>query len=167
MIVAGGAWTSKIIQAFARPPAVKPVKGQMILFKGEPGVLKTIVLSQGRYLIPRRDGRIVVGSTLENTDYDKSITASAQTNLAAAAIELMPALAAVPIEHHWAGLRPGSEQGVPYICEHPEIHGLYINSGHYRNGVILGAGSAQLMADLICETAPAIDPTFYGFDAEH
>lgn len=167
VLVAGGAWSAKLIQDIATAPAVQPVKGQMILFNGEPGLLKSIVLSQGRYLIPRRDGRILAGSTLEYTDFDKSITQSARQDLFAAAISLMPQLETLPVEHHWAGLRPGSHQGVPYVCQHPDIHGLYINSGHFRNGVILGAASAALMADLMCDLEPTIDPAFYNFDAIH
>ncbi|MBI3187300.1 MAG: glycine oxidase ThiO [Gammaproteobacteria bacterium] len=167
VLIAGGAWSASLIKQIATAPQIQPVKGQMILFRGEPGVLKTMVLSQGRYLIPRRDGRILAGSTLEYTDFDKSITDTAQQDLRSAAITLLPQLAELPVEHHWAGLRPGSHQGVPYICEHPEINGLYINSGHFRNGVILGAGSARLMAELMSGEAPTIDPAFYNFDAIH
>ncbi|MDQ1362693.1 MAG: glycine oxidase [Pseudomonadota bacterium] len=167
VVIAGGAWSAKIIQPYAKPPRIQPVKGQMILFRGEPGMLRSIILSQGRYLIPRRDGRILAGSTLEYTAFDKSVHDSALQDLRSAAVSLAPQLAGLAVENHWAGLRPGSEQGVPYICRHPEIKGLYINSGHFRNGVILGAASAQLMADLIGGITPAIDPAFYDFEAAH
>ena len=167
VLIAGGAWSANIIKQMTRPPQIQPVKGQMILFKGEPGMLKSMILSQGRYLIPRRDGRILAGSTLEYSAFDKSITDNALQDLRDAAISLLPQLATLPVEHHWAGLRPGTHQGVPYICQHPDIHGLYINSGHFRNGVILGAASARLMAELISNTAPTIDPAFYSFDASH
>jgi glycine oxidase len=167
VVIAGGAWSANIIQQYASAPHIEPVKGQMIIFRGDPGMLKSMVLSAGRYLIPRRDGRILAGSTLEYTDFDKAITNTALEDLREAAIALVPQLAELPIEHHWAGLRPGSDLGVPYICQHPEIHGLYINSGHFRNGVILGAASARLMADLISATPPTINPAFYSFDAPH
>lgn len=167
VLIAGGAWSANLIKEITRPPQVQPVKGQMILFKGEPGMLKSMILSQGRYLIPRRDGRILAGSTLEYSAFDKSITDNALQDLREAAISLAPQLATLPVEHHWAGLRPGTHQGVPYICQHPDIHGLYINSGHFRNGVILGAASARLMAELICCATPTIDPAFYSFDASH
>lgn len=167
VLIAGGAWSANLIKEIATPPQIQPVKGQMILFRGEPGKLKTMVLSQGRYLIPRRDGRILAGSTLEYTDFDKSITDTALHDLRVAAMTLMPQLETMSVEHHWAGLRPGSHQGVPYICRHPDISGLYINSGHFRNGVILGAASARLMADIMNDTAPTIDPSFYSFEAIH
>jgi len=167
VLIAGGAWSANLIKEITRPPQVQPVKGQMILFKGEPGMLRSMILSQGRYLIPRRDGRILAGSTLEYSAFDKSITDNALQDLRAAAISLVPQLATLPVEHHWAGLRPGTQQGVPYICQHPDINGLYINSGHFRNGVILGAASARLIAELICCATPTIDPAFYSFDASH
>jgi glycine oxidase len=71
------------------------------------------------------------------------------------------------IERQWAGLRPGTERGIPYICAHPEIDGLYINAGHYRNGVVLGAASVRLMAELVLGKTPSIDPTPYAVYAVH
>jgi len=167
VIIAGGAWSNKIIQKFAQSPKIAPVKGQMILFKGEPGLLKTIVLSNGHYLIPRQDGRILAGSTLEHTEFKKELTQNARDDLRAAAIDLVPEIERLPVEHHWAGLRPGSEHGIPYICEHPDIDGLYINSGHYRNGVILGAASACLMAEIVMKKAIPDTRNSYNFNAKH
>ena len=149
IVIAGGAWSHDILQDYARPPEIEPVKGQMILFKARPGLLKTMILSNGRYLIPRRDGRVLAGSTLEYTGFNKAISDEAQQDLYQAAVEIVPQLAHAEIEHHWAGLRPGTSDGVPYICRHPEIDGLYINSGHFRNGVILGVASARLMSNII------------------
>ena len=115
----------------------------------------------------RGDGRILAGSTLEHTKFNKDISAEAKEDLRAAAIRLVPAMEKLHIEHHWAGLRPGSKTGIPYICEHPEVKGLFINSGHYRNGVILGAASCELMAKLVREDTPDIDPAAYSLDAAH
>jgi len=167
VVVAGGAWSSHIVHQYASPPKVEPVKGQMIVFKGRPGLLSSIVLSAGRYLIPRADGRIVVGSTLEFADFDKTISTHAREDLRAAAIDILPALENTPIEKQWAGLRPGSPQGVPYICEHPEVKGLFINAGHFRNGVIIGAASARLIADLVLKRTTEIAPEAYSFSAPH
>ncbi len=167
VVIAGGAWTTEILQASMQAPQVEPVKGQMIVFRGAPGLLHTIVLDEGRYLIPRRDGRILAGSTLEYTGFRKELTEDAREDLRAAAIELVPALATLEIEHQWAGLRPGTKQGIPYICEHPDVTGLYINAGHFRNGVILGAASARLMADMIMGQLSIIDPLPYALDAIH
>jgi len=156
VVIAGGAWSHDILQSYAKPPEIKPVKGQMILFKARPGLLSTMILSDGRYLIPRRDGRILAGSTLEHTGFNKDTTDSAREDLYQSAIALVPQLIDAEIEHHWAGLRPCTSDGIPYICSHSEIDGLYLNSGHFRNGVILGAASARLMKDIILQNKPVL-----------
>ena len=90
---------------------------------------------------------MLVGSTLEFEGYNKETTESARKMLIERAVELVPALAAYPVIKHWAGLRPGTATGVPYIGEHPQIAGLYVNSGHFRNGVVMAPASAQLLVD--------------------
>ena len=166
VIIASGAWSAGFIES-ERNVAVEPVKGQMIMFKGEPGRIKRMVLSSGHYIIPRKDGRVLAGSTLERTGFDKAITEEATVELRRAAVEIIPALGAMAIERQWAGLRPGTVQGIPYICMHPEIEGLYINAGHYRNGVVLGAASARLMADMVQGQGSVIDPASFALEAEH
>jgi glycine oxidase len=158
VVVATGAWSAHLVPGVADGLPVEPVRGQMILLKTEPGTVSRIVLHQSQYLIPRRDGRVLAGSTLERVGFDKSTTEEAAEHLRRAAIELVPALEQAPIEHHWAGLRPGSPTGVPFIGEHPQIRGLFANAGHFRNGVVMGLASAQLMADLVLGRAPALDP---------
>lgn len=143
VLIAGGAWSAEILRSYGNVPEIKPVKGQMILFKGEPGLLKSILLAENRYLIPRKDGRVLCGSTIENSGFDKATSEEVKEELRQSAIEVLPTMAKLKIEHHWAGLRPGSPEGVPYIGEHGAVKGLYINSGHYRNGVILGIGSCR------------------------
>ncbi|MFN2310388.1 MAG: NAD(P)/FAD-dependent oxidoreductase, partial [Gammaproteobacteria bacterium] len=81
------------------------------------------------------------------------------------AVELVPALADAPVEHHWAGLRPGSPTGVPVIGEHPGCPGLFINTGHFRNGVVLSLASCQMAAELIRGEKPALDPAAYRLEA--
>jgi glycine oxidase len=133
----------------------------MVLFKSSPEVLKHIVLDQGRYLIPRRDGRILMGSTVERVGFDKRTTKAAREELVAAAIARVPALKYAELERHWAGLRPGSPDGIPYIGPHPEVGGLFVNTGHYRNGVVMGLASAQLAANLMLDQPPVVDPEPY------
>ncbi len=166
VVVAGGAWTGGLLAGLPHAPAVGPVRGQMIVFHAEPDLLKRIVMKGAHYLIPRRDGRILCGSTLEFVGFDKSTTEAARAELHAAAIALVPALRAVPIEHHWAGLRPGSPGEVPYIGAHPELEGLYVNAGHYRYGLTMGPASARLLAELMLGHPPSIDPAPYALDAE-
>ncbi len=165
-LVAGGAWSAQLIELATGPIEIEPVRGQMILFKGEPGQLRRIVLHGERYLIPRRDGRILAGSTLEHAGFDKGTTAQARADLHEAAAAIVPALAELPIEHHWSGLRPGSPGGIPYIGEHPDVLGLFVNAGHFRNGVVLGLASARLAADLILGRPPIVPPAPYALTAE-
>ncbi len=167
VLVAGGAWSGKLLATMGLDLPVRPVRGQMILYRGEPGVVSRIVLSQDRYVIARRDGRVLVGSTLEHSGFDCSTTESARKALAAEALRLIPALANFDIEHHWAGLRPGSPEGIPYIGAHPQIAGLYINSGHFRNGVVLGPASARLLADILLEREPILAPQAYKVSTFH
>ena len=162
VLIAGGAWSSKLLKNIKINVDVAPVKGQMILFKAEADKIKRIVLSQDRYVIPRRDGRVLVGSTLEHTEFDKRTTAEAKKELMEEAFRIIPCLKESQVEHHWAGLRPGSPDGIPYICSVPEVEGLYLNTGHYRNGVGLGPASARLAADLILNRACILDPDAYG-----
>jgi glycine oxidase len=161
VVVAGGAWSATLLEKINVAIKVEPVKGQMILFKAKPEQIKRIILSQDRYVIPRRDGRVLVGSTLEYTGFDKSTSLNAREELLHEAIRIVPELAQSEIEHHWAGLRPCSPDGVPYICEHPELDGLYINSGHFRNGVVLGPASARLMADIVLQRDSILDKKSY------
>lgn len=158
VVVAGGAWSGGLLHATGLELPVVPVRGQMLVFRARPGQVRHIVLDAGRYLIPRRDGRTLVGSTLEHVGFDKSTTGSALAELRAAAVRLVPTLDDCPVEHHWAGLRPGSPTGVPCIARHPRFANLYINAGHYRNGVVLGPASARLLADLVLERPPLLDP---------
>ena len=146
---------------------VEPVKGQMIMFKGEPDLIKRIVLSEGHYIIPRRDGRVLAGSTLEKAGFDKTTSDSALQALRETASALAPVLGELPIERQWAGLRPGTENGVPYVCAIDEVEGLYLHAGHYRNGIVLGAASVQLMAELILGKEPFCDPSPYKVAAVH
>lgn len=149
VVIAGGAWSAQILAEYGTPLPVSPVRGQMIQFQAPPGLLRHIVLRDGHYLIPRRDGLVLAGSTLEYVGFNKETTASARELLTRRALGLVPALSDCEIVRHWSGLRPGSPAGVPYIGEHPEIGGLYLNTGHFRNGVVMAPASARLLADCL------------------
>jgi glycine oxidase len=148
-VAAAGAWTGTLPGLEALSTQVFPVRGQMLLFKLPPDTLQTIVLQDGRYLIPRLDGHVLAGSTLERSDFDKSTTESAKHDLLAFAASILPALSELLLTRHWSGLRPGSPDNVPVIAAHPGYDNLFINSGHFRYGVTMAPGSAMLLADLI------------------
>jgi glycine oxidase len=166
IIIASGAWSAQfnVTQASVK---VIPVKGQMIMYKGEPDLVKRIVLSEGHYIIPRKDGHILAGSTLEKIGFDKTISLSAFDELHQAAVDLVPLLANLSVERQWAGLRPGTEKGIPYICQHDEVEGLYIHAGHFRNGIVLGVASAELMCDIVLGREPWCAVRPYSMDAQH
>jgi len=161
VIIACGAWSATLLKELGQEVSVMPVRGQMLLFRAQPGQLQRIVLSEGHYLIPRRDGLVLVGSTMEEVGFDKTVTEEARDGLAEIACNLAPVLKTARVEKHWAGLRPGSPTGVPYISAHPKVEGLYINAGHFRNGVATGLASAQLMADIVFNRPASVDPEPY------
>jgi glycine oxidase len=165
VIVAAGAWSKRLLGPFGKCLELEPVRGQMLLYSGEPGMLRHILLRDEYYLVPRRDGQILAGSTVERVGFDVATTTAGRAELRAAAESLVPSLRDLPIVGHWAGLRPGSPDGVPVIGPHPDIEGLYLNTGHYRNGVLLAPGSARLLADLILGREPIVPPESFSLGA--
>lgn len=161
VVLAAGAWSGDLLSKLGLELPVEPVKGQMILFKCASDFLPSMILAKGRYAIPRRDGHVLIGSTLEYEGYDKTPTDTALESLKASAVELIPALADAEVVGHWAGLRPGSPDGIPFIGQVPNHDGLWLNCGHFRNGLVLAPASCQLLTDLLVGDAPIIDPVPY------
>lgn len=159
-VITCGAWSGKLWPNEASLE-ITPVKGQMILLKAAPGAVQRIVLSDAHYVIPRLDGRVLIGSTLEYVGFNKTTTDTARDALLSFAKELLPVLSNYEIEHHWAGLRPGTPKHIPRICQHPQLQDLYINAGHFRNGVVTAPASAQLLTNLILKQETILDPADY------
>jgi glycine oxidase len=157
-IVATGAWSASLPGLEALEPRVFPVRGQMLLYQAGPSLLNTIVVQDGRYLIPRADGLILAGSTLENVGFDNSVTPTAREELHGFASGLLPQLEHAGPLRQWAGLRPGSPDNIPLIGRHPGFENLFINAGHFRYGVTMAPAAAALLADLALGNPPAIDP---------
>lgn len=170
LILAAGAWTETIFTQFLPAivrPDIKPVKGQMLLYDANTDTLPFMVMEGKHYLIPRIDGKILVGSTVEDAQFDKSTSAEAFLLLKTFAESVCPKLKNHPIASHWAGLRPGTEKGIPYVSKHPEIENLSINAGHFRNGLVMAPASAELLVDLILHRTPGIEAAPYNFDSAH
>lgn len=161
VVLAAGAWSGGLLKTLGLDLPVAPVKGQMILYKCANDFLPAMVLASGRYAIPRKDGHILVGSTLEHVGFDKTPTGEALASLKASAEGLLPSLADADVVGHWAGLRPSSPEGVPFIGEVPEYPGLWLNCGHYRNGLVLAPASCELLKNLLLGESPIVDPAPY------
>ena len=155
IVVTVGAWSHSLLPQLE----IEPVRGQMIAIDAPAGFLRHMVMEQSRYLIPRRDGLIVVGSTVELGRWDKTPDADVTHALRDFALERYPELEMFEVVHAWAGIRPGKVDSVPYIG--PVAEGVWVNAGHYRNGVVTSIASARLLADLMAGRAPKLDPTPY------
>jgi len=160
-IICGGAWSPQLIPDACPKPIITPVKGQMICFPPTDIANRCMVMDGNRYIIPRKDGRVVVGSTRENTEFDASTTQEAFDDLRDFAQQLCPALATIEPDAHWAGLRPSSPQSIPYICRVEPFNNLSLNAGHYRNGIVTAPASAELMVDMLLNRTTKIDPSPY------
>ena len=164
-IICAGAWSAQLLESWLPEGSfrlsIHPVRGQMLLFDATPETLKYMILDGDHYLIPRRDGKILAGSTVETVGFEKITTQEAKDKLYNFATELLPSLKKYPVCEHWAGLRPGTPDGIPYIGFHPDIDNLTVNAGHFRNGLVMGPASAHLLADLILQRPTEIDPTPY------
>jgi len=141
-----GAW-SGMIGPHAIP--TRPVKGQMLcLAMPSRDLLKHVIRTPDVYLIPRSDGRLLVGATVEEAGFDKRTVPATIQRLHHAALERVPKLADAKILEDWAGLRPGTPDGLP-ILGATSIPGYYVASGHFRDGILLAPISAQVIADVI------------------
>jgi len=172
LVISSGAWSANLWQQLFNHDLIKPdifpIKGQMIILDTPANSLKEMILEKDHYLIPRKDGKVLCGSSLEQVGFDKRISEAEKNNLAHFARTLCPRiLKNAPILHHWAGLRPGTQSGIPYVDKHPEIQNLAINAGHFRNGFAMGPAAAQLLYDLITNQQTDLDSRLYALDAAH
>ncbi|HAZ61091.1 MAG TPA: glycine oxidase ThiO [Gammaproteobacteria bacterium] len=157
VVICAGAWSGTLGEGFPLPP-VRPVRGQMLLYHLAEGAPRRNVLGAGRYLVPRGDGHVLCGSTVEEVGFDDATTPEAAELLRQSAAGLAPVLAGLAPVRQWSGLRAGSPDGLPFIGAHPELAGLYFNTGQFRNGILLAPGSARLLADLVLGREPWLDP---------
>ena len=156
-LVASGAWSDRLLGALALRTGVHPVRGQMVLFQPAAPLLTRILCFEKRYLVPREDGRILVGSTEEpEAGFEKRTTVAGIDGLIRFATEVLPALAAAPVEKTWAGLRPGSPDGMPFLGRVPGWDNAFVAAGHHRAGIQLSPATGRLMADLILGRTPTL-----------
>lgn len=160
-IICSGAWSPQLIPTNSPKPDISPVKGQMICFPAVDVPDPCMVMDGNRYIIPRLDGQIVVGSTREDTGFDAQTTQHAFDELRDFAQDLFPMLKGIEPHAHWAGLRPSSPDSIPYICRVEPYTNLSLNAGHFRNGIVVAPASAQVMVDILLNRPSTIDHSAY------
>jgi len=162
VVLAAGAWSRGIagLPPDRRPP-VRPVKGQMLALQMDPAapLLTHVLWAPGAYLVPRRDGRLIVGGTVEEQGFDDKITAGGMLTLLEAAWRAVPAIEELPVAEIWVGHRPGSRDDAPILGPGP-AEGLVYATGHHRNGILLAPVTADAIARLVLDDVvePAIKP---------
>jgi len=160
VVLAAGAWTGDIAGQRHRVP-VRPIRGQMFAVNArnatarEP-VLEHVLLTHGCYIVPRDDGRLLVGATVEDVGFRDGPTPRGLSGLMQSATRVLPVLADLPVVETWAGFRPGTPDGLPVIGADPLVQGLYYATGHFRNGILLAPATAACIADLVTGVTPAI-----------
>ena len=160
-VLTAGAWSKALLGEHAQQLDIKPIRGQMLLFKFDTPPLPHILLQRDLYFIPRKDGHLLIGSTLEDVGFDKSTTEEARESMLQRAIVMLPALQGMPVVRHWAGLRPGSTGNIPTIDRHPALENLYINGGHFRYGVTMAPASAEVLLNKVLDRPQTLDVSAY------
>jgi glycine oxidase len=149
VVNACGAWAAQIrgVPPSCVPP-MAPVKGQMIALNVPAGFVRRATWVPGAYLVPRNDGRLLIGATVEASGFDERVTAAGIHELLHAALNAAPSLSSFTMTESWAGLRPGTPDGLPFLGPTP-IEGYFLATGHYRNGILLAPATARLIADAL------------------
>jgi glycine oxidase len=148
-LLAAGAWTDALLAPLGWQLGIRPVRGQIALLRTSAPLVRRILLWGSRYLVPRPEGRVLVGSTEEDAGFSKDTTAAAIADLLVLAGRLVPALATASLERCWAGLRPGSPDDLPYLGAVPGWDNLYVAAGHFRAGIQLSPGTALVLTELL------------------
>jgi glycine oxidase len=166
VVMAAGAWSGRLLEAAGVRAPTPPVKGQIVLLRHDRPLLRRIVEQGKNYLVPRDDGRILVGATEEDAGFDVRPTEGSFRSLLGMAVRLCPVLAEARVEATWAGLRPGSFDGKPYLGPAPGFRNLILATGHKRAGLQLSPATGELVADLILGRPSRIDPAAFRPDRE-
>jgi glycine oxidase len=151
VVIATGAWTSFLTFADkgAQTISIEPVRGQMLCFESNQRLARHVIYSPRGYIVPRLDGRLLAGSTTEHAGFEKCVTGAGLHQMTAHALEIAPAVGALPLLDSWAGLRPRAEDGWPVLGASAEAQGLFYATGHYRNGILLAPLTGALLAEQI------------------
>jgi glycine oxidase len=153
-VVTSGAWSYELLKDTATSLNIKPMRGQILLYDLTQlpianSLIENIIYQDGFYFVPRRDGYLLAGSTLEDVGFDARTTEDVKQQLISKAERILPMLKGMPIHKHWSGLRPGTPDNLPTIAQHPSIENLFLNTGHFRYGLTMAPASAERVAALI------------------
>jgi len=150
VVLAAGAWSSSIVGIL---PAlnISPIRGQMLCFRPALGTPRRVIYSSRGYLVPRRDGRLLAGSTTEDAGFDRRVTDEAVLAIRAMAERIMPALSNEPMTDAWAGFRPRSPDSLPVLGPSEDVKGLFYATGHFRNGILLAPITGKLISEAIID----------------
>ena len=161
VVISGGAWTSLLgLTAGSGKTSsdktlpnlcIEPVRGQMLCFEANPQIARHVIHTPRGYIVPRRDGRLLAGSTTEHAGFDRRVTAEGVSSILSAALEIAPRIGALHLTASWAGLRPRAADGLPVLGPYAEIDGLFYATGHYRNGILLAPITGELIAGAIVD----------------
>ncbi len=151
VIIATGAWTSLLKTNDFSMPSVRPIRGQIIAFQTAKRLFQTVIYSPRGYLVPRLDGRILIGATVEDVGFKKTTTEAGTAFLRGIALEIAPSLVNLNVAEKWAGLRPFAADHLPILGAFPGIENLLIATAHYRNGILLAPKTAEIVADKIAD----------------
>lgn len=154
--VAAGAWTPSLLSGFDVQLPVVPVRGQMCQLQVDQLPFTHVVERGRRYLVPRADGLVLIGSTEEHAGFDKQTTSEGVSTLLQFAASLVPELGQAPMVRNWAGLRPGSPDELPFMGAIEHCPNLFIAAGHFRSGLQMSTGTGLLMSQLLLDEGPAI-----------
>ncbi|SFE24378.1 glycine oxidase [Lentibacillus persicus] len=149
VITAGGAWSNWLWEKTSVPLDLYPVKGECFSIRGNEHLITSSIFSESCYLVPKAGGRVIVGATQRPHNMDQSVPLEGLHSLMTSALQLVPELKHAKWETAWSGHRPQTADSLPYMDEHPEIQGLWLASGHFRNGILLAPLTGLLMADYI------------------
>ncbi len=165
-IVAAGAWSSGVLAGLGVRVETPPLKGQIVMVRSDRSPIRRIVEHGKNYLVPRDDGRILIGATEETAGFDTRTTPEAFRDLLAEAHRLCPSLKDAEVERSWAGLRPGSVDSKPYLGFAPTFSNLIVATGHKRAGLQLAPASAEAIADLVLGRPTRVDLAPFRLDRE-
>jgi len=163
VVVAAGSWSGLVEGAGVPSAVVRPARGQMVAIETRPPLFRQVVAAPGGYLVPRRDGTVLAGSTVEMAGFRKEVTVGGLAGILAMARTVIPALADAPVTATWSNFRPFTEDHLPVLGA-TGVRGLVLATGHFRNGILLAPITAQAIAELVATGTAPLDLAPFAVD---